>query len=101
MITIFNRKELYSGFSMVECSRIGRILKSNNIPYTIKDCDLNPIRPGFCLYVKKAASDTLHIKAGKPKYDPLISRLSLHPYSSCSRYSFCISSSRSSAAFKI
>ena len=32
MITIFNRKELYSGFSMVECSRIGRILKSNNIP---------------------------------------------------------------------
>ncbi len=48
MITIFNRKELYSGFSMVECSRIGRILKSNDIPYTIKDCDLNPIRPGFC-----------------------------------------------------
>ena len=44
MITIFNRKELYSGFSMVECSRIGRILKSNNIPYIIKDCDLNPIR---------------------------------------------------------
>ena len=32
MITIFNRKELYSGFSMVECSRIGRILKKNKIP---------------------------------------------------------------------
>ena len=47
MITIFNRKELYSGFSMVECSRIGRILKKNKIPYIIKECDLNPIRPGF------------------------------------------------------
>lgn len=47
MITIFNRKELYSGFSMVECSRIGRILKKNKIPYIIKECDLNPIRLGF------------------------------------------------------
>ena len=47
MITIFNRKELYSGFSMVECSRIGRILKKNKIPYIINECDLNPIRPGF------------------------------------------------------
>ena len=49
MITIFNRKELYSGFSMVECSRIGRILKKNKIPYIIKECDLNPIRPGLIL----------------------------------------------------
>lgn len=47
MITIFNRKELYSGFSMAECSRIGRILKAKNIPYLIKEEDLNPIRPGF------------------------------------------------------
>lgn len=47
MITILNRKELYSGFSMIECSRIGRILKSNKISYIIRECDLNPVRPGF------------------------------------------------------
>lgn len=47
MITIFNRRELYSGFSMIECSRIGRILKAHKIPYIIRECDLNPVRPGF------------------------------------------------------
>lgn len=36
MITIFNREEIYHGYSMEECSRVRDILGSNNIRYGVK-----------------------------------------------------------------
>ena len=36
MITIFNRVEVYYGFSMEECARIRDILSMNQIKYTYK-----------------------------------------------------------------
>ena len=36
MIAIWNRKEVYMGYSMVECGEIRSILATNNIKYTYK-----------------------------------------------------------------
>lgn len=36
MITIFNRKEVYAGFSMEECGKIRDVLAANKIKYDFK-----------------------------------------------------------------
>ncbi|MBR0599964.1 hypothetical protein [Sinanaerobacter chloroacetimidivorans] len=45
MITIFNRKEVYHGFSMEDFGRIRGILQDNQIKYTYKV--LNPNNRGI------------------------------------------------------
>ena len=39
MITIFNRKEVYHGFSMQECYKVRELLLSNHIKYQVKTVD--------------------------------------------------------------
>ena len=36
MITIFNRREIYTGFSMEEFAKMREILSSNQIKYSVK-----------------------------------------------------------------
>ncbi len=45
MITVFNRKEVYNGFSMQEYAAVRDSLGSNNIKYTCRCVDTS--NPGF------------------------------------------------------